>query len=31
VNIQAVDTSETIEDVKTNTYVKYIAQTLTDT
>lgn len=31
VNVEAVDTSETLDDVETNTYVKYIAQTLTDT
>lgn len=30
VNVQAVDTSETIEDVETNTYIKYVAQTLTE-
>ena len=30
-NVEAVDTSETLDDVETNTYVKYIAQTLTDT
>ena len=30
-NVQAVDTSETLEDVNTSTYVKYVAQTLTDT
>lgn len=29
-NIQAVDTQETLDDVNTNTYVKYVAQTLTD-
>lgn len=29
-NIQAVDTSETLDDVETNTYVKYVAQTLTE-
>ena len=29
-NIQAVDTTDEIEDVETNTYVKYVAQTLTD-
>lgn len=29
-NIQAVDTQETLDDVETNTYVKYVAQTLTD-
>lgn len=29
-NIQAMDTSETIDDVETNTYVKYVAQTLTE-
>lgn len=29
-NVQAVDTSETLEDVNTITYVKYVAQTLTD-
>lgn len=29
-NIQAVDTSETLDDVNTNTYVKYVAQTLTE-
>lgn len=28
--IQAVDTSEELDDVETNTYVKYVAQTLTD-
>ena len=28
--IQAVDTSETLDDVETNTYVKYVAQSLTD-
>lgn len=29
-NIQAVDTSETLDEVNTNTYVKYVAQTLTE-
>lgn len=29
-NIQAVDTQETLDDVNTNTYVKYVAQTLTE-
>jgi hypothetical protein len=29
--ISTVDTSETLDDVETNTYVKYVAQTLTDT
>lgn len=29
-NIQAVDTQETLDDVNTNTYVKYAVQTLTD-
>lgn len=29
-NIEAVDTSETLDDVETNTYVKYVAQSLTD-
>lgn len=29
-NIQAVDTQETLDEVNTNTYVKYVAQTLTD-
>ena len=29
-NIQAIDTSETLDDVETNTYVKYVAQSLTD-
>ena len=29
-NIQAVDTSETLDDVETNTYIKYVAQTLTE-
>lgn len=29
-NIQAVDTSEILDDVETNTYVKYVAQTLTE-
>lgn len=28
--IQAIDTSEELDDVETNTYVKYVAQTLTD-
>jgi hypothetical protein len=30
VNVQAVDTSETIDDVETNTYLKYVAQALTE-
>lgn len=30
VNVQAIDTSETLDDVETNTYIKYVAQTLTD-
>lgn len=29
-NVQAVDTSETLDDVSGNTYVKYVAQTLTE-
>lgn len=29
-NVQAVDTSETLDDVETNTYIKYVPQTLTD-
>lgn len=29
-NIQAVDTQETLDEVNTNTYVKYVAQTLTE-
>ena len=29
-NVEAVDTSETLDDVETNTYVKYVAQSLTD-
>lgn len=29
-NVQAVDTTETLDDVETNTYVKYVAQTLTE-
>lgn len=29
-NIQAVDTQETLDDVNTNNYVKYVAQTLSD-
>lgn len=29
-NVSAVDTSETLDDVNTNTYVKYVAQTLTE-
>lgn len=29
-NVKAVDTSETLDDVNTSTYVKYVAQTLTD-
>ena len=29
-NVQAVDTSDTLDDIETNTYVKYVAQTLTD-
>lgn len=30
VNIQAVDTSETIEDVETAPYIKYVVQSLTE-
>lgn len=29
-NVQAVDTNEVLEDVETNTYVKYVPQTLTE-
>lgn len=29
-NVQAVDTTETLEDINTNTYIKYVAQTLTE-
>lgn len=29
-NIQAVETTDILEDVETNTYVKYVAQSLTD-
>ena len=29
-NIQAVETTDVLEDVETNTYVKYVAQSLTD-
>ena len=29
-NVQAVDTNEVLDDVETNTYVKYVAQTLTE-
>ena len=29
-NVQAVDTTETLDDVETNTYVKYVSQTLTE-
>lgn len=29
-NVQAVDIGESVEDVNTNTYVKYVAQTLTE-
>lgn len=30
VNVQAVDTSETIEDVETAPYIKYVVQSLTE-
>ena len=29
-NVQAVDTNEVLEDVETNTYIKYVPQTLTE-
>lgn len=29
-NVQAVDTGDAVEDVETNTYIKYVAQTLTE-